>query len=404
MLLKPTDVKEIFEIYDEQSYGLGSMQYESYDVREIEQQIDGFWEYYQEYERQEQTLLHKMQEWETDFIGEGLYVAGRDIPVGEYLFCNPNKQQDTQNVYEKHYSIDDAGSYCYFTSPYFEIFYLKEGEVLEVKGNPKLAPLDTFLPFTVAEDGNYYGRYYRIGKDIPEGMYLAVSMNTQTGTSSFSTSDVYTYSDKTLHGRDTSMNRFTYIDLSRKDREYIRLDECVLIPVKNKPTISPIIHEDVTYRNSDFIDGRDKKRKAARNKAIKKQINYTQPIYAQGEYIVGEDLPIGTYQIQGEIATAVSDRNSTQSHADHIVSYAKGSDLRYFWAGLYIPYQDMARQCGWESIRVGGWWNDRSIVGVTDIEGQFYGYHTEEGLPTVTFTQNDKGVIVRVVRALLIPM
>lgn len=409
VLLNSTDVKEIFASYEQLSWevwedGVFGIEYDGYDVREIEQQIDGFWEYYQEYERQEQELLQKMQEWKTDFIQEGTYVVGKDIDEGYYLFCNPSARWDSQDMYGKYSSVDKIGSYCYFSAPYYKVLDLKQGEVLEVRGNPKLAPLDTFLPFTVAEDDNYYGRYYRIGTDIPEGMYLAVSMNTQTGNISLEVPKEESDSISHTYGSGIYRTRFTYIDLSRKDREYICLDECVLIPLENKPTISPIIHEDVTYRNSDFIDGRDKKRKTARNKAIKKQINYTQPIYAQGEYIVGEDLPIGTYQIQGEIATAVSDRNSTQSHADHIVSYAKGSDLRYFWAGLYIPYQDMARQCGWESIRVGGWWNDRSIVGVTDVEGQFYGYHTEEGLPTVTFTQNDKGVIVRVIRALLIPM
>lgn len=41
----------------------------SYDVREMELQIDGFWEYYERDETALQNLDLTIQEWEADFIG-----------------------------------------------------------------------------------------------------------------------------------------------------------------------------------------------------------------------------------------------------------------------------------------------------------------------------------------------
>lgn len=87
------DFAAYFEQYDEM---LGNDElldsYTSYDVREMEHQIDGFWDYYECYEKARQ-----------------------------------------------------------------------EGAM-------------------ISEDGNYCGRYYTVGENISEGMYLVLSMDTQEGT------------------------------------------------------------------------------------------------------------------------------------------------------------------------------------------------------------------------------
>lgn len=43
--------------------------YTSYDVREMERQIDGFWDYYERYEKAQQDLLSTIKIWQSSADG-----------------------------------------------------------------------------------------------------------------------------------------------------------------------------------------------------------------------------------------------------------------------------------------------------------------------------------------------
>ena len=109
---------------------------------------------------------------------------------------------------------------------------------------------------------------------------------------------------------------------------------------------------------------------------------YSQPVYAQGEYIIGEDLPLGTYQIQCEIAGVISDRDSKEYQSDYICVNSGIND--YSWSELSVYYQDMAEQCGWKYIRLGRWEGGKQRVGIKDPDGNMGGYTVyEEELPVL---------------------
>ncbi len=64
----------------------------------------------------------------------------------------------------------------------------------------------------------------------------------------------------------------------------------------------------------------------------------------------------------------------------------------------------MAEQCGWKAIRLGIWGGGIQRVGIKDPEGNMSGYTVyDEKLPSITFTEKDRGAIISVVWAILIP-
>lgn len=397
------DFKEYFEHYDEMmGNDMLSTGYTSYDVREMESQIDGFWDYYERYEKAQQDLDQTIEEWDADFIGEGTYIAGSDIRAGKYVFCNPDgDNNDDKNAVstsnKKNTSYADI-----FTSPHFSVITLQKDDVLKVKGNPKLAPLDQFPEFSVSEDGCYYGRYYEVGRNIPEGMYLVLSMDTKKGKISCGGNAEAPGGSHIGAPR----TRFRYMILAdheddKKD-SYLESDNCVLIPAENKPAINPIPHEDIAYKNK-AATAADLLAVLLGKEEETERDYYSQPVYAQGECIIGEDLSLGTYQIQCEIAGVISDRDSREYQSDYICVNSGVND--YSWSGLSVYYQDMAEQCGWKYIRLGRWEGGKQRVGIKDPDGNMSGYTVyEEELPCVTFTEKDKGVAVSVIRAILIPV
>lgn len=176
----------------------------------------------------------------------------------------------------------------------------------------------------------------------------------------------------------------------------------MLIPVENKPAINSIPHENIGYKN-EAATAVDLLSVLLGKGAETERDYYSQLVYAQGKYIIGEDLPLGTYQIQCEIAGVISNRDSKEYQSDHICVNSGIND--YSWSGLSIYYQDMAEQCRWKYIRLGRWEGGKQRVGIKDPDGNMSGYTVyEEELPCVTFTEKDKGVIVSVIRSILIPM
>ena len=149
---------------------------------------------------------------------------------------------------------------------------------------------------SVSEDGNYYGKYYIVGKNIPERMYLVLSMDTKEG--KLSCGGNAEPSGGSHIG--ALCTRFKYKILADNGDDnkgnYLELDNCMLIPIENKPAINPIPHEDITYKNKAAAAVDLLAILLGKETEIEWN-NYSQLVYAQGDYIVGEDLPLGTYQI-----------------------------------------------------------------------------------------------------------
>lgn len=392
------DPEKLFQDYDERYWSFGYYGVTSYDIREIEKQIDGFWNYYNEYEKSRQALEDIIMNWEADFLTEGTYIVGQDIQSGWYVFCNPTgDDNDDENAICRKYSIDST-DVDIWRSPHYEQIRLEEGQVVKVKGTPKFAYIDEFPVFIKADDGNYYGAFYQIGKDIPEGKYFSISMNISDGIyNCYTKNQVF----GTALGIDAryAANRFSYVNLTQED-EYVCMWDCVLIPIEQKPEIQAISHEDI----SDW----DKKQqgKIKLFNSGKQGQNYEQPIYAEGEYIIGEDIPLGKYSIQDEIAVEVNDLESEKCFGDYAVpSY---SDEWYSWTGLVIPYEEDIQKCGWQFMRTSRWIHRNDIgvkyVEIKDMESiSTYQVIEENNLPFVEFDKSDEGCVVRVVRAILIP-
>ena len=142
------DFKEYFAHYDEMmGNDMLSTGYTSYDVREMERQIDGFWDYYERYEKAQQDLDQTIEEWDADFIGEGTYIAGSDIPAGKYVFCNPDGDNNDDKNAVSTSNKKDTSYADIFKSPHFSVITLQKDDVLKVKGSPKLAPWTSFRSF-----------------------------------------------------------------------------------------------------------------------------------------------------------------------------------------------------------------------------------------------------------------
>lgn len=380
----------------------------SFDIREIAQQVDGFWEYYENYEKELKKLRIVIAEWEADFIPEGVFEVGVDLAPGYYVTCNPDLElaPGERVFYDPEGTglesgmkrmpdaeSDSPDSLLYSALSYYDAFFyitvLHEGEVVHVKGHPKFAPLEDFPALTAAEDGNYYGLeslyLYEIGKDIPAGEYFVLSMDKNRGEldylgggSAWAEHSIYTRS------------RFSYVDLQNGD--IFSMDKCVLIPIEQKPAILPISHEDISYQNEevtwmDFIELFFPKKKSGKP--------YEIPVYAEGEYIIGEDIPLGTYQIQNEITVSVHDVEETALHSDFEMDYD------FSWTGLRLLDVWKAGEAGWSFIRIG--YNGKYVqIGKTDGTSEYL--QIDKGsLPEVTFDESDAGYVVRIVRCLLIP-
>lgn len=330
-------------------------------------------------------------EWETDFLTEGSYVVGEDIPEGYYVFCNPKGDfNDDNNAYAP---IMLENEKEHWLSPHFSAWKYEDGERFRVKGTPKFAMLDTFPAFEAAEDGNYYEGFYRIGTDIPEGRYLALSMDVEKGSYEFDTQRQYCYEGSFWYSHIGS--RFTYVCLEQEDK-YINISNCVLIPIQQKPKIVPIYHvdlsiqyEETTWLEVFFVWPKDL--------AIHGN-NYAQPVYAEGDYIIGEDIPFGSYELVEEGTYDGGVSYQKEDHPDLL--YRNDLERSCVWSGVCILNKNDALLCGWQSVRV-----HRKLMEIKDAEGnaEYKDLASENDIPTVTFEEKDKGCVIRVTRAILKP-
>ncbi len=387
------EIEELFKTIDEvfkDNYNSYSVT-RSFYIKELEQQVEGYWNYYEKHEEARQELEEIIMEWEADFLTEGTYVVGEDIPEGYYVFCNPKGHfNDDNNAWDPILSETEKENWL---SPHFSVYKFEDGERFRVKGTPKFASLDRFPVFEAAEDENYYEGFYRIGTDIPEGKYFMLSMDIENGTYEFCTKRQYTYAHSPWDRYIGS--RFTYICLEQED-EYIDMSNCVLIPIKQKPKIMPIYHVDLsipykkkTWFEIFFLHPEET--------GIKGN-NYAQPVYAEGDYIIGEDIPFGSYKIEEEVTEDGGVSYQKEGHPELIRK--RDLEKSCAWSGVCILNENEALQCGWQSVRV-----HSTLVEIKDAKenAEYKDLTRENSIPTVTFEERDKGCVVRVTRAVLVP-
>lgn len=382
----------------------------AFDIREIQNQVEGYWDYYEQYLESKEELDEVIQNWEMDFLPAGVYEVGKDIPAGYYVFCDAEDKEEVEeeNTFETYDNWEQVEKYDWgriVFSPYFTYWFLRDGEILKITGSPKFAEISKFPENKDPKDGVYYGTIYKVGEEIMPGEYFILSMDTEKGTitSFVSNRKILAMSDPEYNQHER--NRFGYYRIVEED-EYIVLRNSILFSLESKPRIFPVNHEDISFLNEskgiiETIWGDE-----IRDILEVEHENYKQAVYAQGEYKIGEDIPFGTYRIQSEIAWPISDLESEEYHSDKARIL---EEKAYSWSALYVPYDDLAEQCGWKYIRLSKWchyngYQSNQYIKTMQSNGDIeYTWVTEGNLPTVTFTEEDAGCVIRLTRAILIP-
>lgn len=407
------EIAQIFDWDDEYNLLNKSLTEEdtanAFEIREMEQQVEGYWDYYEQYIESREELDKVIQEWDTDFITAGIYEVGKDIAPGMYVFCDANdsdgkEEENTIEIFDDWEQQKKIGWGILDLSEYIYYYTLREGEIVKITGNPKFAEVSEFPEDKEPRDGVYYGTIYKVGEEITPGEYFILSMDIEDGTIDSYCTNGKTYPISSPEYGQHERNRFGYFRIEENDG-YLKLENSILISLESKPNISPVSHENISYLNRDkgvlfyfkkFLFGQEHEE------------DYEQLVYVQGEYKIGEDIPLGVYQIQSEIAWPISDLESEEYHSD-TYNLIRLEEQYYNWSALYIPYEDMAEQCGWKYIRLSEWchydeYQSNQYIKTVDDKGEvLYSWVTEGNLPTVTFSEEDVGCIVRVTRAILIP-
>lgn len=185
---------------------------------------------------------------------DGSYKVGVDIPAGEYLLFATNL-----STAEFYTSTDLAGDYFLtygFPSPnIYET--LRVGEYVHFTGL-KAYPIASAPAVPVKTDGSFLPGQYKVGRDIPAGDYVI----NYTGTTEYG--DLYIESDSlneidSIVGQDSYRGRI-YVTLTTG--QYFTFDYGVTYPISIAPAL-------------------DK----------------SQPYLHDGMYLVGTDIPSGTYTI-----------------------------------------------------------------------------------------------------------
>lgn len=335
--------------------------YGGYDVREMAEQVDGYWDYYKENEAQQEKRLQQADNWQGNWIGEGEYIVGEDIPEGLYLVKSidgpianiTRNSKNEKGELVKNYHLIYSLSY----------FLLNKGENITVKEDAVMTLAENINLLLPCEDGIYYEGAYKVGEEIPEGEYFMLSMDTGEGVGSVSNER-----DELIE----IINRFGYVTI--QGDLVVNLQECILISPDQKPKVAP-----VSYQGEGEGEGKQ--------------------VFAFGMYKVGEDIPIGTYKMKNELYKSISDLAYKGYHGN--VSYDAGE---HNWCGIEVKRDEHVLQLGWSEIELDAYISSKKrYIKITDNKGEI-SYKGFDGLPTVTFTEKDIGSIVEVYRSILIPV
>jgi hypothetical protein len=241
-------------------------------------------------------------------------------------------------------------------------FYLEDGDIIKVNEKTEIAPVNIQNYPEMEQNKIYYEGSYIVGKEIPKGEYFVLSMEISVGTA------VVTNQNR---NKLALLRRFGYVTI--KDDLAVNLQNCILIPMDQKPDVRPI-----KYQNPEEA--------------------YGENVFAAGMYKVGEDLAVGTYRIKNEVYNSVTDLTYEGYHGNE--SYYPG----YFnWCGLTAGSENQANQFGWSELELDSYQGSKKrYLEITNPEGEI-SYKEFEGLPTVNFTEKDIGNNVDLMRCVLIP-
>lgn len=338
--------------------------HDSFDIRELEEQVNGYWNYHSENEAEKATKIKNLNSVNGEWITAGEYIAGIDIPEGLYLCKNLKAEKDKSSpnlVIERNgkKNVSDQGYYIFEFMVYA---YLKQGDVVTVNGSTEIT-VDKKVSINQRSKHAFYGEgAYKIGEEIPKGEYFILSMDTQTGGAR-----VYDEQDKLM----ASVSRFGYITI--ENEMAINLDDCIMIALDKKPVVNP-----VQYQGTG--DGKGKL------------------IYSPGMYKIGVDIPVGKYQIKNEVFENVTERSMEGYHGNE--SYSPGY---WNWCGIMSGNEEQAKKLGWRKIELDSYVKRKDrYVKVTDFNN-IIKYEIFKGLPTVSLTQQDIGNEVNIIRCILIP-
>lgn len=343
-----------------------------FDIRELEEQIPGYWSYVEQNEEEQKRVIREVEMWDTDWIIGGNHLVGRDIAEGLYIVWKGSsggdiwiEQQDESGEMQKKF---------YWEYSYTEVsyLYLAEGEYVRLPHDYKMALADSCSPSPAAEkNGVYYEGSYLVGEDIPEGEYFAIDIGSMENL----TMDREDY-------RPLPRTRFVYFTLS--NTKILNIRNFIVFPADHKPRISPIRYQGTGEGEGSLV-------------------------YSNGMYKIGEDLPVGTYKIKNEVYHPIYDL-SYEGYHGNASWYYPGN-----WCGLEIHSSadkdrkktSLDREIELDnrvnetlrSVRVERHMLDGSeIAREADISYEYFW-----GLPTITFTDADIGTYVSVELCILIP-
>lgn len=340
--------------------------FHSFDIRELEEQIPGYWSYVEQNEEEQKRMIREAEMWDTDWITGGTYLVGQDIAEGLYIVWKGASEEDIWIGRQ-----DESGEMWedLYWDRYTEVsyLYLAEGEHVRLPHGDKMALADSGSPSPAAEkNGVYYEGSYRVGEDIPEGEYFAVDIGNQGGSLMVDRVWYLPFPN----------TRFVYFTLS--NTKILTTKDYIVFPADHKPQISPIRYQGIGEGKGSFV-------------------------YPNGMYKIGEDLPVGTYKIKNEVYHGVYDL-SYEGYHGNVSSYDPEN-----WCGLEIHSSadpDRIKTSLDRTIELDNRVNEalRSVrIRKNTFDGLEFSYKYFWGLPTITFTERDIGTYVSVERCILIP-
>lgn len=337
---------------------------DSFDVRELEDQIKEYWDYFRKNEEKKVTKINILSQQAGEWIKEGEYNIGKDIPEGLYL-CKKtieSKDKSNPNLMIKRKGSNDVRNQDYYVFKLMVYTQLDKGDVIVINENTEIIHVDQFLDNQINQEGIFYEGAYKVGKELPEGQYFILSMDTDTGGA------------RVFNERNqlrASVSRFGYISIDNDVA--INLDDCILIPIKKKPVIHP-----VKYQGSG--EGKGKM------------------VFPPGMYKIGSDIPIGTYKIKNEVFSNITELSYNGYHGNE--TYSPGY---WNWCGIMSGNEEQAKNLGWRKIEIDSHLNKKQrFIKITDFKNKI-SYQMFKGLPTISFTEQDIGNDVNVIRCILIP-
>lgn len=338
--------------------------YDSFDIRELETQIKGYWNYQQENDAEMAAKIKQLNSVSGEWLSKGKYTAGFDIPEGLYLCKNLSAEKDisTPNLIVSRNGKKGVSDQDYYTFKFMSYAFLNKGDIVKINDQTEIIrDNDSIFEQDVRND--FYGEgSYKLGEEISKGEYFILSMDIQTGGAG-----VYDDQDKQL----VSVSRLGYITLD--DEKAINLDDCILIALDKKPEINPIYYEGKGKGEGKLV-------------------------YPPGMYKVGVDIPIGIYQIKNEVFKNITDLSFIGYHGNE--AYDPGY---WNWCGIVAGNEEQAKQLGWKQLELDSYLKHKErFVKIMDYNNK-YSYKKFNGLPVIELLEQNKGNEVNIIRCILIP-